>query len=239
MLKVKSTVALSHADEVLKSGDMLLACQGKLLTKFEDIDDLLDKFNNKSLQRSDMGDDDDERAVKRQRVVQQEAQGDSLTFTVFRSANDQDGSEPEGGKIMDINVRLAQEEGMGTDRIVHFAGAQLQAPHRWCKEQGHMPQGCGVFISRWHHGSPSHRYGLYALHYITEVNGKCVRDLDEFVQEVKTIKDGEFIRIKMRPLEAPSSKIIAVKLDLVYWPSAETRLDKDTGKWVRRHISND
>jgi hypothetical protein len=27
----------------------------------------------------------------------------------------------------------------------------------------------GVYISRWHHGSPAHRYGLYALHWIQQV----------------------------------------------------------------------
>lgn len=54
-------------------------------------------------------------------------------------------------------VRLGCEDGMGTRRIVHWCGAQLQAPHRGVRELGYLPPSAGVFISRWHHGSPSHR----------------------------------------------------------------------------------
>lgn len=52
---------------------------------------------------------------------------------------------------------------------MHWCGAQLQAPHRAVREVGWQPEHSGVFISRWHHGSPAHRYGLFALHWILEV----------------------------------------------------------------------
>ena len=38
---------------------------------------------------------------------------------------------------------------------------------------------------RWCHGSPVHRYGLYALQWIVEVNGKPTPDLDAFVAVTK------------------------------------------------------
>lgn len=38
---------------------------------------------------------------------------------------------------------------------------------------------------RWCHGSPVHRYGLYALQWIVEVNGKLTPDLDAFVNVTK------------------------------------------------------
>jgi len=39
---------------------------------------------------------------------------------------------------------------MGTCRLVHWAGAQLQAPHRAVRELGYLPEGgAGVYISRW------------------------------------------------------------------------------------------
>ncbi len=47
-----------------------------------------------------------------------------------------------------------------------------------------MPEQSGVFISRWHHGSPSHRYGLYALQFVQEVNGIPTPDLDAFVAAI-------------------------------------------------------
>lgn len=38
---------------------------------------------------------------------------------------------------------------------------------------------------RWCHGSPVHRYGLYALQWIVEVNGKRTPDLEAFVSVTK------------------------------------------------------
>lgn len=43
----------------------------------------------------------------------------------------------------------------------------LQYPHRGVRELGFLPDRHGVYISRWHHGSPAHRYGLYALHWVS------------------------------------------------------------------------
>lgn len=42
-----------------------------------------------------------------------------------------------------------------------------------------------VKFTRWCHGSPVHRYGLYALQWIVEVNGKPTPDLDAFVNVTK------------------------------------------------------
>lgn len=50
------------------------------------------------------------------------------------------------------------------------------------RELGWLPEAHGVYISRWHHGSPSHRYGLYALHWILEVNGTATPDIDTFLK---------------------------------------------------------
>ena len=36
-------------------------------------------------------------------------------------------------------------------------------------------------IHRWCHGSPVHRYGLYALQWIVEINGKPTPNIDSFV----------------------------------------------------------
>lgn len=45
---------------------------------------------------------------------------------------------------------------------------------------------------RWCHGSPVHRYGLYALQWIVEVNGKKTPDLDAFV-DVTKVRTLDFI----------------------------------------------
>jgi hypothetical protein len=42
-----------------------------------------------------------------------------------------------------------------------------------------------VKFTRWCHGSPVHRYGLYALQWIVEINGKPTPDLEAFVNVTK------------------------------------------------------
>jgi hypothetical protein len=39
-----------------------------------------------------------------------------------------------------------------------------------------------VVMFRWCQGSPVHRYGLYALQWIVEVNGKPTPDLETFIK---------------------------------------------------------
>jgi len=64
-----------------------------------------------------------------------------------------------------------------------------------------------VYVSRWHHGSPAHRYSLYALHWLTQLNGQPVPDLDAFVTIVKTLPDKSFARLKLCQLETTKTKV--------------------------------
>lgn len=100
------------------------------------------------------------------------------------------------GQPLSLRVPLALESTLGTERMVHWAGCQLQETHRAVRELGFVPPEKGVFISRWHHGSPAHRYGLYALHWISEVNGQRTPDLDSFVAAVLPLADGADVRLK-------------------------------------------
>ena len=83
----------------------------------------------------------------------------------------------------------------------------LQAPHRPVRELGFAPAEAGVYVSRWHHGSPAHRYSLYALHWLTQLNGQPVPDLDAFVAIVKTLPDKSFARLKLCQLETTKTKV--------------------------------
>ncbi|GFR40978.1 hypothetical protein Agub_g1643, partial [Astrephomene gubernaculifera] len=150
-------------------------------------------------------------------------QAPSMTLTIYRS-----------GSVMDVEVVLGREDGMGTGRLVHWCGAQLQAPHRGVRELGFLPEGAaGVYISRWHHGSPAHRYGLYALHWIQQVNGVDTPDLDSFLAAVAGCGDGEFVRLKVCHLETTQPKVMTLKMDLQYWPTWELRLQPGSCSWHR------
>ena len=75
------------------------------------------------------------------------------------------------------------------------------------RELGFAPAEAGVYVSRWHHGSPAHRYSLYALHWLTQLNGQPVPDLDAFVAIVKTLPDKSFARLKLCQLETTKTKV--------------------------------
>ncbi|WIA19090.1 hypothetical protein OEZ85_003739 [Tetradesmus obliquus] len=227
-LRVRSTVANSHAAQVLRSGDMILAVNGQPVSSFTDVESVIAAAAGEqqaaaaaaagtgSVAAAAAAAVDSTadaaaaaaRPAKRprssnssiadgQQDVHQQQQQPSVTLTLFRS-----------GCVMDCQVGLGQEDSLGTDRLVHWCGAQLQAPHRSVKELGFQPEGkAGVFISRWHHGSPSHRYGLFALHWILEVNGQPTPDLESFLKVVAPLRDGDFARVKVCHLETTQHKV--------------------------------
>lgn len=81
------------------------------------------------------------------------------------------------GQEMNITVPTAPISGLGTQRIVSWAGVLLQEPHRAAAQQRKtLPE--GVYSSWWSNGSPAHMYGLRATIWVTEVDGKPVKDLD-------------------------------------------------------------
>lgn len=53
------------------------------------------------------------------------------------------------GAELQVTVSTELENGLGTTRMVHWAGAALQEPHRAVKSLNFMPkEGNGVYISR-------------------------------------------------------------------------------------------
>lgn len=126
-----------------------------------------------------------------------------------------------------------------THRIVHWSGGQLQTPHRGVRELGFLPESglCGVYVSRWYHGSPAHRYGLYACYFVTHINDTPVPDLDAFVATVAELGDRADVRVRLVHFESGKKKVITLKQDLVFWPTWELKLDAKTGKWRRLEIT--
>ena len=89
-------------------------------------------------------------------------------------------------------------------------------------------------MSRWHHGSPAHRYGIYALNWVTAVNGAAVTDLDSLVAGIKGLEHGASVRLKLVSLQA-KPRTCTLKVDNVYWPAWELRRGVDD-TWERHLI---
>ncbi|KAL8123930.1 hypothetical protein AgCh_011801 [Apium graveolens] len=148
-----------------------------------------------------------------------------LKLTIFRQ-----GSEIE--LLVGTDVR----DGTGTTRVINWCGCIVHEPHSAVRALGFLPEeGHGVYITRWCHGSPVHRYGLFALQWIVEVNGKPTPDLDSFVDVTKELEHGVFVRVKTIHLNG-KPRVLTLKQDLHYWPTWELRFDRETAQWHRKTI---
>jgi S1-C subfamily serine protease len=161
----------------------------------------------------------DGKVVNRFREVERAVQRPEVSVTVWR-----DGAE----KILPL--KTSQLNGRDIDRVLIWAGATLQAPHRaMAAQRGIAPY--GVFVSFFFYGSPATRYGLYAGRRITEVDGQPTADLDAFIKVVRGKPDRASLRLKTVAWNGQTD-VITLKLDNHYWPAYELIRGGD-GNWTR------
>jgi len=151
------------------------------------------------------------------RVVSREA----VTATVWRNAAEHI-----------VQVPTTALPGTDIDRIVLWAGATLQAPHRAMSTQrGIKPE--GVYVSYFAYGSPATRYRLVPGRRIVEVDGQPTPDLDAFLKVVTGRADRSSLRLRILTWNnAP--EVITLKLDRQYWPTYELR--RGPQGWERKPI---
>jgi S1-C subfamily serine protease len=156
------------------------------------------------------------------RDVERMAQQPAVEVVVFR-----DGQEVTG------RVSTVELDGLGLERVVSWAGALLQAPHRELAVQRGVASG-GVYVSFFNFGSPASRSGLFAGRRIVAVDGEPTPDLDTFVRVTEALGDKEAVRLNtMSWNDVP--EVITLKLDPEYWPSYELR--RDGYEWRRYELN--
>jgi S1-C subfamily serine protease len=190
VLSVVRLVGGSAAVGRLKQGDILLAIDEKVVTKFREV----------------------ELAV---------ADKPEVSVTVWRDNEE---------KI--VPLATAALSGSDIDRIVMWAGATLQVPHRAMIAQRGIPPE-GVYVGYFAYGSPATRYGLFPGRRIVEVDGIPTPDLDAFLKVVSGRPDRSAIRLRTITWNnAP--EVITLKLDRHYWPTYEVR--RTVNGWERRDL---
>ena len=190
VLGVARLVAGSDAARQLQTGDLLLAIDGQVVTRFRDV----------------------ERAV---------AAHDAVQVTVWR-----------GDSEHSFTVHTAALSGQDIDRVLLWAGATLQAPHRaLAVQRGVEPT--GVYISFFAFGSPAARFGLAPGRRIVEVDGQATPDLDAFLKQVSGRADRSSLRIKTLAWNG-AVDMITLKLDRHYFPTYE--LQRVGDDWERRQL---
>jgi S1-C subfamily serine protease len=161
----------------------------------------------------------DGKVVNRFREVERAVQKPEVTVTVWR-----DGSEKT------LQLKTVALNGRGIDRVVIWAGATLQAPHRaMAVQRGIAPY--GVFVSYFFYGSPATHYGLYAGRRVVEVDGQPTADLDAFIKAVGGKSSRASLRLKTVSWNGQVD-VITLKLDKHYWPAYELDRQSD-GSWTR------
>ncbi|HEY8519773.1 MAG TPA: trypsin-like peptidase domain-containing protein [Gammaproteobacteria bacterium] len=152
------------------------------------------------------------------REVERASQRPVVSVTVFRN-----------GREITGEVRTAALDGLDIDRVVMWAGALLQKPHRELAAQRGVGPG-GVYVAYFNFGSPASRSGLYAGRRIMAVNGEPTPDLETFVDVVRALGDRDSVRLDTLSWnDVP--EVITLTLDPVYWPAYELR--REDYEWRR------
>jgi S1-C subfamily serine protease len=156
------------------------------------------------------------------RQAERSSQRPTVEVTVLR-----DGREVTG------RVGTVALDGLGIERVVSWAGALVQAPHRELAVQRGVGSG-GVYVSFFNFGSPASRSGLFAGRRIVAVDGEATPDLDAFVRVATSLGDKESVRLNTMSFnDVP--EVITMKLDPQYWPSYE--LVRDGYEWRRQPLN--
>jgi S1-C subfamily serine protease len=163
----------------------------------------------------------DGQPVNRFREVEKAVQKDAVRLTVWRD-----------GVPLDLDIDTVPLDGRDIDRLLIWAGATLQSPHRaMAAQRGIAPE--GVFVAYFYYGSPATRYGLYAGRRIVEVDGQPTPDLDSFMRVVLGRDDRSSVRLKTVTWNN-ATEVITLKLDRHYWPAYELR--RASNGWTRTDL---
>ncbi len=138
----------------------------------------------------------------------------------------------DGGELS-ARIATVALEGTGIDRVVLWAGALLQAPHRAIAVQRGI-QAEGVYLSYFSFGSPASRSRLFAGRRIVGVDGQPTPDLDQFLEAVSGREDRESVRLNTVTWNGVA-EVITLKLDNRYWPGYELLREVDI--WRRRDLN--
>jgi S1-C subfamily serine protease len=129
-------------------------------------------------------------------------------------------------------VQTQPLSGQDVDRVVLWAGATLQAPHRAMLAQRGMPTD-GVYVSYFAYGSPATRYQLFPGRRIVAVDDVATPDLDAFLRVITGRPDRSAVRLRTVTWNN-AIEVITLKLDQHYFPAYELR--REAGGWVRREL---
>jgi len=138
------------------------------------------------------------------------------------------------GEVIDVTLVPSLLNGVGTQRLVSWAGAQFQETHQ---EIGylkgvHFP---GVYIADTEQGSPARWDGLYRNRFVTHVDGAAVENLDDFLTLISKKAQDTDTRLSIVSVSGRKS-IVTVSPEYNFWPTYEIKRTADG--WQRVNYIN-
>jgi len=158
-------------------------------------------------------------------AIEDELVTDLFTAEVMSQKTENKLTLLRAGRVMDVQLVPSKLSGVGTQRLVSWAGAHFQKPHQ---EIGylkgvHFP---GVYIAETEQGSPALWDGLYRNRFVTHVDGEAVEDLDGFLELINKKEQDSDTRLSLVSISGRKS-IVTVSPEYNFWPTYEVKLTVD------------
>ncbi|RKF77921.1 Pro-apoptotic serine protease NMA111 [Golovinomyces cichoracearum] len=120
---------------------------------------------------------------------------------------------------MNIKLPTVSADDLETDRAVNFCGAVLHRPHHAVRQQISKLHS-EVYVSARTRGSPAYQYGLTPTNFVTHVNGKPTKDIEDFLKVVIPIPDNTYFRVRAMTFDNVPW-VITMKKNDHYFPTTE------------------
>ena len=151
-------------------------------------------------------------------IAEKLSQQSSIKLTVLRA-----------GDIIDVQLQPSALEGLGTQRVVSWAGAYFQMPFADIGFQKSV-EFPGVYIADTNDGSPALWDELYRNRFVVAVDGKPINNLDEFLDATRAKEQDQITRLTTISISGLRN-VVTVQPEYNFWPTFE--LKRGESDWQR------
>jgi hypothetical protein len=198
----------------IHTGDVLLSVDGEPLVRPMELERAVFALEN---------DKSDTCGTYETNIARKHLEKEGLTLLVLREHEE-----------IRVQVHTTPLSTLGTDRVLLWCGLMIQESHLAVSFLGYKPIQGGVYVSRWHFGSPAHKYGLRASIFIESINGILTPNLDAFLSTATNTLHDANIRIKALDLDG-KPKSYTLKPCYQYWPTTEIGFNYTAQEWQLQH----
>jgi S1-C subfamily serine protease len=184
LFMIRRTEAGYESSKVLKELDLILAINGKVITRMLEMDI---QYDVEALEMTILR-QKKEMTVK---VKTAPVTGDGTSRVVFWA-----GAALQGKKKKPLVYVLIRKlfHGNTKKKMFFFLKISIE-PHKAVLQQSKtLPS--QIYISARSKGSPAYMYGLVPTMWITHINGQTVVTLDDLIAAVKDIQDNTYVRVR-------------------------------------------